>query len=272
MPNPTDAVRGGSATARSESLLATAGDAANTKMSWSEWFGVSSNNWIFKGYGADKVLGPVSGAVQDYAAAKVAANALVTALSGITGFWMVSAAGTVALDLVAKRLEDLAKEYVPPAISAVQSAYGRFFFGSGTPQVILTPRVQTEQDGKRTMAETMDRIKSNSALLQDLLNRLAGAAGKPYYCDDVYGIGLLSQKCITTKGELERDIVTLTSFLQRLRTDLANIDPANINTQVKNLAKAICEANDGRHWDNTWTTATVMRALRCSKEHCHGPR
>ena len=60
MPNPTDAGRAGDVTARMNGLLLSAGNAANTKMSWSEWFGVASNSWIFSGYGADKAMVPVA--------------------------------------------------------------------------------------------------------------------------------------------------------------------------------------------------------------------
>ena len=118
----------------------------------------------------------------------------------------------------------------------------------------------------------MERIKTNSALLQDLLNKLAGAAGKPYYCDDAYHIGILAQKCASTKGELLFDIELLRDFLTQLKGDLDKIDPAVINGKVKDLAKAICDANDGRHWDNSWSAATLKRMLRCSKEHCFGPK
>jgi hypothetical protein len=266
MPNPTEAARAGNAEARANSLLQSAGNAANNKMSWSEWFGVASNSWIFAGYGADKL----SGAVQEFATAKIAANALATTLSGITGFWMVSTAATVALDVVGEKLEQLAKNLLPQVITVVQTIYGRVFFGSGTPAVVLNPPLRT-RTGEFWLAPTMERIKSNSALLQDLLNRMAGAAGKPYYCDDAYGIGVLAQKCASTKAELERDILLMDYWLKALTRDLAKIDPADINDKVENLAKAICGAGDGRHWDNTWTTATVMRALRCSKEHCFGP-
>jgi hypothetical protein len=271
MPNPTDAGRAGDVTARMNGLLLSAGNAANTKMSWSEWFGVASNSWIFSGYGADKAMVPVSGALQEAAAAKIAATALVTTLSGISGFWVVSSVGAVALEVVAKKLEEKAKEYLPGAVAVVQAAYGQLFFGSGTPAVVLNPPLQQGRQ-ERTLEDTMERIKKNSALLQDLLNRLAGAAGKPYYCDDVYGITLLAQKCSSTKAELQRDITLMDRFLQALSTDLVRIDPSDINSKVKDLAKAICGANDGRHWDNTWTAATVQRALRCSKEHCYGPR
>jgi hypothetical protein len=101
-----------------------------------------------------------------------------------------------------------------------------------------------------------------SALLQDLLNKLAGASGKPYYCDDAYHIGILAQKCASTKGELLFDIELLRDFLTQLKS----------NGKVKDLAKAICDAKDERHWDNSWGAATVKRMLRCSKEHCFGPK
>lgn len=271
MPNPTDAARGGDVTTRMNGLLLSAGNTANTKMSWSEWFGVTSNSWIFSGYGADKAIGAVSESAQEAAAGKIAAMALVTTLSGITGFWVVGAVGSVALEVVAKKLEDKAKEYIPQIASKIQAAYGRLFFGSGTPAVLLNPSIEKDQE-EHTLEDTMERIKKNSALLQDLLNRLAGVAGKPYYCDDVYGIAILAQKCATTKAELQRDITLMREFLQGLNTDLDKIDAAEINDQVKDLARAICGAGDKRHWDNSWTAATVSRGFRCSKEHCYGPK
>ena len=271
MPNPTDSARAGDANGRADGLLQSAGNAANQKKSWSEWFGVASNSWIFSGYGADKAVGAISEAGQDATAAKLAATTLGTALAGITGFWMVSAVGTVALEIVAKKLEDKAKEFFPVAVSFVQTKAARWYFGSGEPSVVLNPPLKRDNEDQ-TIEDTMDRIKKNSALLQDLLNRLAGAAGKPYYCDDVYGIALLAQKCAATKAEVQRDITLLNQFLQALNTDLDKIDPADINAKVKDLAKAICGAGGSRHWDNTWTTATVMRAVRCSKEHCYGPK
>ena len=271
MPNPTDGARAGDATTRANGLLLTAGNNANTKMSWSEWFGVTSNSWIFSGYGADKAIGAVSGAAQEAATTKIAATALVTTLSAISGFWVGGVVGAVALEVVSKKLEDKAKEYIPQVVSKIQAAYGRLFFGSGTPAVLLNPPIEKDQE-EHTLEDTMDRIKKNSALLQDLLNKLAGVAGKPYYCDDVYSIALLAQKCASTKAELKRDIGLMTQFLQGLDTDLDRIDAGEINDKVKDLAKAICGAGDGRHWDNSWTAATVARALRCSKEHCYGPR
>jgi hypothetical protein len=96
--------------------------------------------------------------------------------------------------------------------------------------------------------------------------------GKPYYCDDAYQIGALAQKCARTKAELLRDIGLMSEFMEQLKTDLNKIDPGAINDKVKDLAKAICDANDGRHWDNSWGAATVKRMFRCSKEHCFGPK
>jgi hypothetical protein len=274
MPNPTDGERSGDASLRSARLLTSAGNAANTKKSWSEWFGAASNGWLGSNvgaYGADQAAGAVSGAAKDAIAAKAAATALGTALAGITGFWVVGVAGMVAMDVVSKKLEDKAKECVPNAASAARSAVSRFYFGSATPDVELNSNIK--KDGKDQALEgTMERIKTNSALLQDLLNKLAGASGKPYYCDDAYHIGILAQKCASTKGELLFDIELLRDFLTQLKSDLDKIDPAVINGKVKDLAKAICDAKDERHWDNSWGAATVKRMLRCSKEHCFGPK
>ena len=274
MPNPTDAERSGDASTRSVRLLTSAGNAANTKKSWSEWFGAASNGWLGSNvgaYGADQAAGAVSGAAKDAIAARAAATALGTALAGITGFWMVGAAGIVVMDVVGKKLEDKAKECVPQAASAARAAVNRFYFGSATPDVELNSNI--EKDGKdHALEATMERIKTNSALLQDLLNKLAGASGKPYYCDDAYHIGILAQKCASTKGELLFDIELLRDFLTQLRSDLDKINPEVINGKVKDLAKAICDAKDGRHWDNSWGAATLKRMLRCSKEHCFGPK
>jgi hypothetical protein len=274
MPNPTDIERAGDANLRSEKLLNSAANAANTKKSWSEWFGVASNTWLgstLGGHGADETAGAVSGAAQEILTTKMAATALGTTLTGITGFWMVGAVGVVAMQIVGKQLEDKAKECVPQALSAVRSAVGRVRFGSGIPDVQLNANI--DQGGEsHALEDTMDRIKKNSALLQDLLNKLAGTAGKPYYCDDAFHIGALAQKCSTTKDELVFDIELLREFLSQLRTDLDRINPAGINEKVENLAKAICATNDGRHWDNSWGAASVKRMFRCSKEHCYGPR
>lgn len=271
MPNPNDPERQGDATLRSGKLLASAGNAANAKKSWSEWFGVASSSWLVSGYGADKAAGAVSEAAQGAVATKVAATMLGATLAGITGFWVVTVAGAVALEVVAKKLEDKAKEGIPKWVNAARGAVGRQVFGSGQPDLELNADIKKGAED-HTLEDTMERIKTNSALLQDLLNKLAGAAGKPYYCDDAYQIGALAQKCAGTKGELLRDIGLMTEFMAQLKTDLDKIDPAGINDKVKDLAKAICDANDGRHWDNSWGAATVKRMFRCSKEHCFGPK
>ena len=274
MPNPADADRAGDATVRSARLLNSAGNTANTKKSWSEWFGSASNSWLGStvgAYGADKATGGVSGAIQEGIATKVAATALGTALAGITGFWVVGAAGLVVMEVVGKKLEDKAKECIPNALSKARSGIGRWWFTSGEPEVELNKPVKKDEK-EHTLEDTMERIKTNSALLQDLLNKMAGEAGKPYYCDDAYHIGALAQKCAATKLALLADMELLRDFLKQLRTDLDKIDPAVINEKVKALAKAICEAGDGRHWDNSWSAATVKRAFRCSKEHCFGPK
>jgi hypothetical protein len=277
MPNPTDGDRYGDATLRSGRLLSSAGNTANTKKSWSEWFGTASNTWLGSsvgGHGADQVVGTVSGAAQEEiatrTATRLAATALGTTLAGITGFWVVGAVGLVAMEIVGKKLEDKVKECVPQALSAVRSAAGRLYFGSGTPDVQLNSNI-TMGNHDHALEDTMERIKTNSALLQDLLNKLAGASGKPYYRDDAYHIGALAQKCATTKDELLFDIELLKDFLSRLKTDLDRIHPNVINEKVKDLAEAICAAHDGRHWDNSWGAATVKRMFRCSKEHCFGP-
>ena len=75
----------------------------------------------------------------------------------------------------------------------------------------------------------------------------------------------------TTKAALAGDIVLLREFLKQLEDDLAHIDDVTIQKQVVKLAEAVCEASDGRHWDNTWAAATLKRMVRCSKEHCYGP-
>ena len=273
MPNPTDADRAGDATLRSGRLLNSAGTTANTKKSWSEWFGAASSTWLGSsvgGHGADQAAGSVSGAAQAEIATRMAATGLGMTLTGITGFWVVGAVGLVAMEIVGKKLEDKVKECVPHALSAVRSAAGRLYFGSGTPDVQLNSKISMGNQ-EHALEDTMERIKTNSALLQDLLNKLAGASGKPYYCDDAYHIGALAQKCATTKDELLFDIELLRDFLSRLKTDLDRIHPNEINEKVKDLAEAICAANDGRHWDNTWGAATVKRMFRCSKEHCFGP-
>jgi hypothetical protein len=274
VPNPTDPERGGDATMRSGRLLQSAGNAANAKKSWSEWFGAASNNWLgstLTGHGADTASGAVSGAVQEGIAAHLAAVALGTTLAGISGFWVVGAVGMVAMEIVGKKLEDKAKEVVPQALSAAKAAVDRAYFGSGKPDIALNSNIK--KDGKdQALEDTMERLKTNSALLQDLLNKIAGAAGKPYFCDDAYHIAVLAQKCATTKGELLFDIEVLGLFLNQLKTDLNKIDPVVINDKVKDLAKAICNVGDGRHWDNSWGAATVKRAFRCSREHCFGPK
>jgi hypothetical protein len=274
MPNPTDAERAGDAAARSGRLLQSAGSTANAKKSWSEWFGAASNTWLGStliGHGADTASGAASGAAQEAIATKVAAMALGTTLAGISGFWMVGAVGMVAMEIVGKKLEDKAKEVVPRALSAAKAAVDRAYFGSGKPDIELNSNIK--KDGKEQALEsTMERIKTNSALLQDLLNKIAGAAGKPYYCDDAYHIAVLAQKCATTKAEMLFDVEVLGLFLDQLKTDLNKIDPVVINDKVKDLAKAICNAGDGRHWDNSWGAATLKRAFRCSREHCFGPK
>ena len=68
MPNPTDGERSGDASTRSTRLLTSAGNAANTKKSWSEWFGAASNGWLgleLGAHGADQAAGAVSGAAKD---------------------------------------------------------------------------------------------------------------------------------------------------------------------------------------------------------------
>lgn len=270
MPNPNEGGRVGDVNTRSRNLLNSAGNNANTKQSWSEWFGSASSSWLVTSWLGDKASGALNERAQEYVAAKVAATALAGTLAGISGFWVVGIAGTVVLDAVAKKVEDVCKEYVPSAVEAAQTAYGRFFFGSGTPSVVLNPSIQSGGE-EHTLEDTMNRIKTNSALLQDVLNKLGGVAGKPYFCDDVYHIAQLAQKVTTTKAELQRDITLLRSFLTKLETDLGQVDQAAIVTQTEALARAICNLNDGRHWDNSWRSATIARMGHCSREHCHGP-
>jgi len=123
-----------------------------------------------------------------------------------------------------------------------------------------------------TLENTLNNIKDNSALIQDLLNKLSGKAGKAWFCDDVYQIAALASKLNTTKAALAWDMALLREFLKQLEDDLSHIDDVAIQKQVVKLSEAVCEAADGRHWDNTWTAATVKRMLRCSKEHCYGPK
>jgi hypothetical protein len=119
---------------------------------------------------------------------------------------------------------------------------------------------------------TLNNIKDNSALIQDLLNKLSGKAGKAWFCDDVYQIAALASKLNTTKAALAGDMALLREFLTQLEDDLAHIDDVVFQRQVLRLSKAVCDASDGRHWDNSWAAATGKRMARCSKEHCYGPK
>ncbi len=270
MPNPNDAARAGTAADRSLKLLNSAGPAANTKSSWSEWFGTASGSWLGGtaiGMVGDQAMSSVSGTVKEAITAKAAATALGITLAGISGFWTIGVAGMVVMEVVGKALEDEAKKHIPSAVQAGREAIGRAYYGGGDPSIVLNRPI-----GDKTLEETLERIKTNSALLQDLLNKIAGKGGKAYFCDDVYQIAVLFEKCAFTKGELARDIALLQSFLSQLEQDLNKIDPVDIKQDVDRLATAVCNANDGRHWDNSWTAATLKRMSKCSKEHCFGPK
>ena len=250
---------------RSGKLLDSAGPGANTKLSWSEWFGNASSTWLggaTTGYVADGAVGAGrSGLVTG------AAMALGGTLSAITGFWAVAAAGAVVVDIVGKKLEDMAKETLPAAIQKGREVIGSYYYGGGNPSMVLNRPL-----GDKTLEDTIANIKNNSALVQDLLNKLAGKAGKAYFCDDIYQIAVLAEKLVFTKGELARDISVLRQFVAQLETDLSQIDPATITNQVKALSEAICGTADPRHWDNSWSAATVSRMSKCSRQHCFGPK
>jgi hypothetical protein len=265
MPNPNDLDRAGDMKARSTKLLDSAGPGANTKLSWSEWFGNASNTWLGSattGYITDGLVG--SGRSGTFA---LAGMALGGTLAGITGFWLVAPAAAVMVDVVGKKLEDMAKEGLPHAILKAREYIGTSFYGGGNPSLVLNRPM-----GDKALEDTLTNLKNNSALIQDLLNKLAGKAGKAYFCDDVYQIAVLSEKLVFTMGELRRDIELLREFLTQLDDDLKGIDPAAITREVKDLAEEICGTTDKRHWDNSWSSATISRMSRCSREHCYGPK
>jgi hypothetical protein len=269
MPNPNDAARAGNAVARSEKLVASAAATAQTKRSWSEWFGAASNTWLggaTTAYLADMAAGATRGG-----ATTLAATALSTSLAAITGFWVVAVAGPVVVDIIGKKLEDMAKEGAPKAFEKVREVAGKRVYGGENPNLVLNRPVQ-EGTETHTLEKTLENIKENSALIQDLLNKLSGKAGKAWFCDDVYQIAALASKLNDTKAELAGNIELLRRFLTQLEGDLAHIDAGVIQDKVVELSTAVCGASDGRHWDNTWAAATVKRMARCSKEHCYGPK
>jgi hypothetical protein len=201
----------------------------------------------------------------------MAAAALGTTLAAITGFWAVAVAGPVVVEIIGKRLEDMAKEAAPKALEKGREVAGRAVYGGTNPDLVLNRPIKAGEE-THTLENTLNNIKDNSALIQDLLNKLSGKAGKAWFCDDVYQIAALASKLNTTKAALAWDMALLREFLKQLEDDLSHIDDVAIQKQVVKLSEAVCEAADGRHWDNTWTAATVKRMLRCSKEHCYGPK
>jgi hypothetical protein len=268
MQNPTDFERIGGVSERSTKLIQSAGPTASTNASWSEWFGATSTTWLGSaGVGYVTDLGIGGGRTIVFLAGGALATALLPA-AGIFAAVVASSVGSVAVDVVGKKLEDMAKEKLPSAIEAGRQKIGTMWYGGGSNPTVVLNRPITD----KTLEDTIQNIKNNSALIQDLLNKLAGKAGNPHFCDDVYQIAVLAEKLDFTKAEITRDITVLRQFLDQLGTDLGLIDSADINLKVKALAKAICTINDGRHWDNTWHTSTVGRNSHCSKQHCYGPR
>ena len=268
MPNPNDPGRAGNTAARSEKLVESAAATVGTKRSWSEWFGAASTTWL-GGATTAYIADMAAGAARDKATT-MAAVALGGTLAAITGFWAVALAGPVVVDIIGKKLEDMAKEAAPKALEKGREMAGRAVYGGTSPDLVLNRPIKAGEEN-HTLENTLDNIKDNSALIQDLLNKLSGKAGKAWFCDDVYQIAALASKLNTTKAALAGDIVLLREFLKQLEDDLAHIDDVTIQKQVVKLAEAVCEASDGRHWDNTWAAATLKRMVRCSKEHCYGP-
>jgi hypothetical protein len=270
MPNPTDLERLGNSQERANNLLETALDTTKAKMSWSEWFGGGS--WLGQQL-TDRAMALAVGP----GGAALAGAALLAAV-GLSGGWVILVLPGIqmGLEVYNDKLEDKVKELLPQAVQEAKKAIAvRLGGAGGDPSVILDAPIKKMLNGKEevySLEETIERIKMNTALIQDLLNRLAGKAGKPYFCDDAYQIAALAYKCDATKGELKRDVTLLQEFLSRLERDIDGIDHAKIIEEAKNVATQICEKSDGRHWDNTWSSATVKRAVRCSKEHCFGPR
>jgi len=269
MPNPNDAERAGSATSRSDKLVRSAASTVQAKASWSEWFGQASTTWL--GSATTAYIGDALAGGTRSGATTIAAMALGGTLTAITGFWVVAPLGAVVLDVVGKKLEDMAKESVPQALLKGREVVGRAFYGGTDPSLVLNKPITSGNESK-TIEGTIENIKSNSALIQDLLNKLAGKAGKAYFCDDVYQIAALASKLNTTKAALTGDIALLREFLVNLEADLQKVDDVEIEKQVVKLAEAICGATDARHWDNSWTATTVGRMSRCSKQHCYGPK
>jgi hypothetical protein len=268
MPNPTDFERLGGTTERSTKLIQSAGPTASTRPSWSEWFGATSNTWLGSagtGYVTDLGVGGARTGIF------WAGTQLVRAVVPGGGFFAMvveSNVGGVALDVIGKKLEDVAKALLPDAIEAGRESFGGRYYGGNTNPGVVLNRPITD----KTLEDTINLIKQNSALIQDLLNKVAGKAGKAHFCDDVYQISVLAQKLELTKSEVKRDTALLRLFLEQLEKDVDLIDSSDISEKVKALSVAICDAGDGRHWDNTWHTSTIGRASHCSKQHCFGPR
>lgn len=265
MPNPNDSERSGNKDVRAQKLVDSAGQNGNSKLNWIEWFGTASNTWL--GGATTAYVGDMISGGTRSSATTMAAMALGGTIAGITGFWLVAPLGAVVVDVVGKKLEDMAKEGVPFAVQKGREAIGRYTYGGSDPGIVLNRPL-----GDDTLEATILNIKNNSALIQDLLNKLAGKAGKAYFCDDVFAIAALAGKLTLTKGELTRDIDLMRRFLTQLEDELKNVKEAEINDKVKVLAEAICAAADGRHWDNSWTSSTISRMSRCSRQHCFGPK
>lgn len=268
MPNPNDFERLGGIPERSTKLIESAGPAASTRASWSEWFGATSNTWLGSagsGYVTDLGVGGVRTGIF------IAGTALVSALvpgGGIFAMVVESAVGGVVVDAIGKKLEDMAKAVLPDAVEkGRESLGGRYYGGNTNPSMVLNRPITD-----KTLEDTLENLKKNSALIQDLLNKLAGKAGKAYFCDDVYQISVLAQKLELTKSEIKRDTALLRLFLEQLDKDVDLVDSRDIAQKVKALSEAICGAGDGRHWDNSWHASTLGRASHCSKQHCFGPR
>ena len=217
----------------------------------------------------------------------VAAGALATALLPATGIFaatgvgvayvLSSGAGNLAVDVVGKKLEDMMKEGLPSSIEwAHQFAGSRWYGGGGDPSIVLNrpiTEVQGVQDPEEHQLEaTLKDLKDNCTLIQGLLDKLHGKAGKAYFCDDVWQIAALANKLAITKAAVEKDIKVLSLFLDRLKADLDKVKTSEINEKVKALAEDICGTADSRHWDNAWTLSTFLRVSHCSSQHCYGPR
>ena len=273
MPNPNDQSRAGkNKDQRATALWSSAQPSATTKKSWSEWLmgdGILAQTTMGTGSGA---AGVATDAVTEIAKERAAKVAMIAALQAVSGTWVVTVGGVVgvaAYEAVQNKLDEKFKvsERVKSAANSGFESMQRYRYG-GDPnsEKLLT---QDKRDDM-TLDKTIEDFRENAAFLQDILNRLAGKAGKAYYCDDAHQLAAMAQKSAGVKASLEANIATLRAFLSDMEDELKKFDPVKVQDKVMDIVKAICDSNNGRHWDNSWTaTATAFR--RCSKEHCHGP-